>query len=106
MSIPLDLIEIQSNALDNLILTDYDVGTKKIIPIDAGFEHLEVNLNKLQVEKNEWLEENPACAFLDIISIDSACYYYDIFDELENPADYLDINNKLKQVPGGINFCD
>jgi hypothetical protein len=106
MSIPLDLIGIQSNAVVNLIPTYYDVGTKYIIPIDAAFEHLEVNLNKLQVEKNEWLEENPACAFLDIISIDSACYYYDIFDELDNPADYLDINNKLKQVPGGTNFCD
>jgi hypothetical protein len=92
--------------VDTLILTNYDAGTTKMIPIDDSFEPLEVKLNELQVQKSEWLEENPACAFLDIKSIDSACYYYDIFDDLDNPADYLDINNKLKQVPQSTNFCD
>ena len=45
-----------------------------------------------------------ACTKLEIFSVDSICYYYDIFDTSQK--DFLDINNELKEIPSEAGRCN
>ena len=60
-------------------------------------------MDTLSVKKNEWLDQFEACAFWDMKTVNSTCYYYEVFD-FEKA--FLDINNELKGTPRDGNSCD